>query len=210
MQGIKPPTALAKDTSTADRIRTSARKLFYENGYQASSVGEIAKAAGVSRATIYLHFRTRDDILFEILKEDMRDQLQHFDRLAALPQVNKTAIKKWLLALQKAMDAHRASINLFVVAFDLSKELKASADRHRDAAIMRLGVRFKGFDLAAFEPDQRAAQRIKCYFMLFLIESASITFSSGPAAPGIDAGADQLAEMLLYFMNEGEIRTDIG
>jgi AcrR family transcriptional regulator len=197
------------DSSTRTRIRDASRRLFYDKGYQPTSVEEIARAAGVSRATVYLHYRTKDDVLFDMLREDLGDQLAHYERLAALKAVNKASVRKWLATFQRAMDVCRGSLNLFAVAFDLSSELKANVGRHRDSAIALLGRRFKGFDLDALDREARAAQNVKCYMMLFLVESAAITFSGSPSAPSMDLGGDQLAATLLHFLNEGEIRTDL-
>ncbi|WP_018112026.1 TetR/AcrR family transcriptional regulator [Thermus igniterrae] len=53
-------------TTTRDRILEEAAKLFTEKGYEATSVQDIAQALGLSKAALYHHFRSKEEILAEI------------------------------------------------------------------------------------------------------------------------------------------------
>ncbi len=57
---------------TRDRILDAAGKLFYAEGLRAVSMDGIAEAAGVTKRTLYYHFRSRDDLIAAWL--EMRDQ----------------------------------------------------------------------------------------------------------------------------------------
>lgn len=64
------------------RARTRAQffdaliALIFERGYDPITIQDIADRANLGRATFYLHFRDKDDLLFSILRE-------HYDRIAA-------------------------------------------------------------------------------------------------------------------------------
>jgi len=45
-----------------DQILRAARKVFFEKGYSAATIEEIAKEAELSQATIYLYFKSKDDL----------------------------------------------------------------------------------------------------------------------------------------------------
>ena len=49
-----------------DRIMDAALRIFAEKGFQNATITEISKEAGVSEATIYEYFGTKEDILFAI------------------------------------------------------------------------------------------------------------------------------------------------
>jgi AcrR family transcriptional regulator len=49
---------------TRDDIATAAITLFEEQGYDATTTEQIAKAAGVSVATYFRHFPSKEDVLF--------------------------------------------------------------------------------------------------------------------------------------------------
>jgi AcrR family transcriptional regulator len=51
-----------KKTATRDRIRASALRLFREQGYAATTVEQIAAAAGVSHMTFFRYFPTKEDV----------------------------------------------------------------------------------------------------------------------------------------------------
>src|ERR1700754_4806498 len=48
---------------TRQRLMEAARDVFSETGYMAATIEDIAARAGASRATFYLHFRTKADLV---------------------------------------------------------------------------------------------------------------------------------------------------
>ena len=50
-----------------DRIMDAALRIFAEKGFQNATITEISKEAGVSEATIYEYFGTKEDLLFFFL-----------------------------------------------------------------------------------------------------------------------------------------------
>jgi AcrR family transcriptional regulator len=54
--------------STRERILASAARLFAENGFEGSSMPEIAKAAGITAGAIYKHFKSKGELLLEVVK----------------------------------------------------------------------------------------------------------------------------------------------
>jgi AcrR family transcriptional regulator len=58
----KPDWRQRKKTATRDRIRASALRLFREQGYDATTVEQIAAAAGVSHMTFFRYFPTKEDV----------------------------------------------------------------------------------------------------------------------------------------------------
>ena len=60
--GLEPGWRQRKKTATSDRIRASALRLFREQGYDATTVEQIAGAAGVSHMTFFRYFPTKEDV----------------------------------------------------------------------------------------------------------------------------------------------------
>ncbi len=63
----KPPAS-----PTRDRIVEAAGKLFHRDGIRAVSVDAVAAKAGLTKRTIYYHFRSKDDLIAAYLQT--RDQ----------------------------------------------------------------------------------------------------------------------------------------
>ncbi len=53
--------------STRERIVEQADVLFYERGYEATSLADIAAPLGLSRGNFYYHFKTKDEILDAVI-----------------------------------------------------------------------------------------------------------------------------------------------
>ena len=53
------------------QIIEAAVRIFARNGYYNSRVSDIAKEAGIASGTIYLYFKTKDDILVSLFREKM-------------------------------------------------------------------------------------------------------------------------------------------
>lgn len=67
--GNKRKEALIK--FNRDNLIASARKLFEEKGIEATTVDDIAKEADCSKSTLYVYFKSKDEILYTILLEHM-------------------------------------------------------------------------------------------------------------------------------------------
>src|SRR5476649_1470664 len=58
-----------------DAILRAAIDVFAERGYFNAQVADVARAAGVAAGTVYLYFRSKDDLLVSIFERGMRDAL---------------------------------------------------------------------------------------------------------------------------------------
>jgi AcrR family transcriptional regulator len=59
----EPDWRQRKKNATRDRIRASALRLFSEQGYDATTVEQIAAAAGLSHMTFFRYFPTKEDVV---------------------------------------------------------------------------------------------------------------------------------------------------
>jgi AcrR family transcriptional regulator len=60
----RPGLRERKKQQTRDLLERSARRLFAERGFERVSIAEIARAAGVSEATVFNYFPTKDDLVY--------------------------------------------------------------------------------------------------------------------------------------------------
>jgi AcrR family transcriptional regulator len=58
-------------TDTRSRIQAVALELFAEQGYDKTSLREIAERLGVTKAALYYHFRTKEDIVGSLFDDFM-------------------------------------------------------------------------------------------------------------------------------------------
>src|SRR5436190_8969057 len=63
-----------EDPSKRRQILDGAHKLFLDLGFDAASMGEIARAAGVSKGTLYVYFADKNHLFEAIVEEEMLKQ----------------------------------------------------------------------------------------------------------------------------------------
>lgn len=56
-----------KGEASKSKLLTSAEELFAQKGFHATTVSQIVKNAGLTQAAFYLYFKTKDEILEEML-----------------------------------------------------------------------------------------------------------------------------------------------
>lgn len=75
-------TRRERDTErTRDQILEAAAELFLTDGYEAVSVRKIAEKANISHGTIYIHFKDKDDLLYQVSEEQFSRLMGRLRRL---------------------------------------------------------------------------------------------------------------------------------
>jgi len=84
----------SKGEKTRTDIVESARRLFYEQGYDSTSFSDIVEASGLFRGNIYHYFKTKDEILRAVIEqhlEEYRALLLQWERKNADPKAQLLA-----------------------------------------------------------------------------------------------------------------------
>ncbi|MEI9994299.1 MAG: TetR/AcrR family transcriptional regulator [Rhizomicrobium sp.] len=86
----------------ADRIRESARDLFYRQGIRAVGVDEIVARAGVTKPSLYRSFPSKDELAADYLRHMGEEGIARFDAtVAANPADPRGQLRVWLMELQQ-------------------------------------------------------------------------------------------------------------
>jgi AcrR family transcriptional regulator len=117
---------------TRERILEVALELFSEQGYDKTSLREIAQRLGVTKAALYYHFERKEDILLELhlqlhaLGRDLLDQLD---------QVEESQIMAaWPDLLDAFIDQVLANRDLFLLHQRNERAIHQLADDERNRA----------------------------------------------------------------------------
>lgn len=68
-------TAAGQDPRKRQQILEGARKVFHESGFDAASMNDIARVAGVSKGTLYVYFENKERLFLELIAEEKRADL---------------------------------------------------------------------------------------------------------------------------------------
>lgn len=115
-----PTGAKPAPDDTREQILAAAAGLFRRHGYAATTLRQIADAAGIKAASIYYHFGSKDEILGEVLDKGIvavMDQVR--SRIEALPEPASAreriaaAIEGHLIGLLHHGDFTSANIRIY-------------------------------------------------------------------------------------------------
>jgi AcrR family transcriptional regulator len=144
---------------TRERILGCAAEVFLANGFHATSLDAIAKAANASRATVYQYFAGKEEIFRELSALAEHDVLAHGEHLRGLgPTVDGVeSLHQWLVEWADLYDAHAAVFAEFPgigTATGLSViDASAAADQFHKTVTDRL----RRTRLRDLDPDDAAA-----------------------------------------------------
>jgi TetR/AcrR family transcriptional regulator len=107
------PKSADHDDKRRAILRRSA-KLFAQNGYDRTSMAEVASATGVSKALLYHYYTGKEALLFDILLahlQDLMDAVRLVDTKLAPRARLRALIGAVLGAYRDADDEHKIQIN---------------------------------------------------------------------------------------------------
>jgi AcrR family transcriptional regulator len=132
-QPVEPAPSLLDEQRDVARARIvrAARRALASKGL-ATTVDEVAEAAGVSRRTVFRHFTTRENLFAVAIREGLRTYADH------IPAVPADDPSGWLLDVLVAahrMNARNGRIywELSALEPELTGELAAAAAERREA-----------------------------------------------------------------------------
>lgn len=115
---MEPSCRVSDDSGKRRQILQGAREVFLARGFDGASMGEIARAAGVSKGTLYVYFDSKDK-LFEVLTLEEKHTLAEvlFKLDPANPDV-RTALTELGQSFLKLMcrPEHVSSIRMVIGA----------------------------------------------------------------------------------------------
>lgn len=143
--------------NTRQRIQDVALELFGEQGYEKTSLREIAERLDVTKAALYYHFKTKEDILVSLFQDLTRpmDELLEWGRTQ--PQTLESKIE----ILRRYSDALTGAAPLF----------RFMQENQATVRELSIGENFKDRVLAMVEllkdPGAPLPDQIRCFTALF-------------------------------------------
>lgn len=76
---------MSNGPTTAERIKQAALTMFTESGYEGASLSEIAKAVGIKTPSIYAHYKSKEQLFLQLIKEVIvEERKQYMDLLQVI------------------------------------------------------------------------------------------------------------------------------
>ena len=103
-------------------ILQAAEEVLMEKGYHETSIDEIASRVGIAKGTVYLHFASKEDLVFALFEQD----LEKFQQL-----VDSTVVSELTARAKMEAILHVLYGSFFSKRFQLLYSLSNSADLRR-------------------------------------------------------------------------------
>jgi AcrR family transcriptional regulator len=173
-------------TDTRRRIQQAALELFGERGYDATSLREIAERLGVTKAALYFHFRTKEQIL-ESITDDLASDVDELIAWAHRQPRTAAAREEILRRIGTlARGRWRPLIQLAQVA--------GPRFRERPEAIEGLQVRAMAIMSLLRDPDAPLLDQLRAVLAVAAVYFGNLPLPN-PAIPmsGLDASEEEIA-----------------
>jgi AcrR family transcriptional regulator len=124
---------------TRRRLKEAALEVIARDGYPSATIDEIAATAGASRATFYLHFKSKADLIRELVETvPDRDREHIWAGLSRLRDPDPETVRAWLDEVIALYDAQRlyflAVEQAVAVEPELTEDYYRQVDRYLDQA----------------------------------------------------------------------------
>ena len=110
---------------TRRRLIEGALAAFDEKGYAATTIEDIVDAANASRATFYLHFKSKADVVLTLNRTLDRHWRELYGELAANGVPSREDLVAWLDDMVTNYQTHRATVHAINQAVAVEPEVAA-------------------------------------------------------------------------------------
>ncbi len=192
---MSPSNKNNDNINNRQKIIDTATALVMERGVKGTSLADIARAAEISKGTLFYHFSAKDDLIYELTE-------QHFDELTQanlkrVAQMQNTSLQEILqeslMTILKAEDRGKLNLYLLQEAVTENPVLKSRyASKYQEFQDM-IG-QFLDIVLPQMAPEKA---RVLSILLVSILDGLIIQWLLNPDAIPVKDIADFLAQMLV-------------
>ncbi|MDF5757130.1 helix-turn-helix domain containing protein [Spongiactinospora sp. TRM90649] len=149
---------------TRTRIQHVALTLFNEKGYEATSLREIAEKLGVTKAALYYHFKSKDEIVSSLAESRLTRLSELLDWARTQPLTAETRQEIIRRYSDHLHDTRHADITRFFERNQTAMRDHPTMHTHREAMLEVVAL--------LYAADDTPATRLKRSLALFALHAA--------------------------------------
>ncbi len=197
----------AERAERAEAIRAAARRLLDRRDFDTITMAEIARSAGLAKGTVFLYFRTKEEVFLDLAEEAVAQWGAALERgLAALPELPEPEVVAPLCAALVApvVDGGRGKLMAILddtlehnITFRRAKQFKL----RMKALLERLGLLLEE-RLPRLAPGEGAAllhALFVCLIGAYKVASPSPTVRRVVAEPGMEVFRAEFGPLLRHL-----------
>jgi TetR/AcrR family fatty acid metabolism transcriptional regulator len=188
----------ARTGDKRERILGAAVRVFAKKGFYATRVSEVAKAAGVADGTIYLYFKSKDELLVSLFEDRVERLLRYLHeelpKTASAPEKLKRIVELQLGLLEGERDLAEVVTVIVRQSTKLMKEHAAP----KFMAYLDAIARVVADGQASGELRSDISPHLAARAIFGALDGVTMTWALGKAdRGGLVRASGQLAEMVL-------------
>lgn len=193
-------SALQQRQRAASRgnILDAVRRLLVDRPFDAVAIEEVLAGAGVSRATFYRHFKSKDEVALALYEETFANALGHFEALAGVGS-DAAAWVEALVAIYRA-NGPVSHLILLLGASDPRFHDRLRQDRHR--LIDHLAPSIPAFARTQGSSEAALRMRTRADLLLLLLDRLCVEIAVHDALPHRRLYIEQVAAELAAFLQQ--------
>jgi AcrR family transcriptional regulator len=194
---VAPPVVAERDPRPpVEAIRAAAFAQFAERGYPVVTVRDIMKACGLTQGALYNHFKSKDELLHDIIAST-QSELERLSQQAVAgagddPRAKLVAFVKLYVVRHCRLRIEALVANREISWLDAERvaDIRRSRRAIRDILVTILQ---QGVDRGLFDPPQIDGRRdLKAIAMALLDQCTHVSMWYGP---GGELGEEQMAKL---------------
>jgi TetR/AcrR family fatty acid metabolism transcriptional regulator len=192
------PSPQKRGGDKRDRILDAAVSVFAKTGFHATKVSDIARQAGVADGTIYLYFRSKEELLVSLFEDRLERLLQYLEleleKIDSVPQKFRRIVELQLGLLQDERELAEVMTIILRESTKLIKEFAAPKFMQYLDAIARVVA--EGQARGDFRSD--ISPHLVARSTFGALDGIALTWAVGRGEPeALTRAAAQLADLLL-------------
>lgn len=144
-----------RDPDKPQQIIDAAVRVFARNGFYNSRVSDIAREAGIASGTIYLYFKTKDEILVTLFRDKMAEFVRTLRKAIAAEPDAPAKLRRLVRLHLETLEARPDLAEVVQVELRQGQKFFRGASAHEVSAYFDLigSVLQEGVAAGAFRPD---------------------------------------------------------
>ena len=186
-----------RDPDTPQQIVEAAIRVFARNGYYNSRVSDIAREAGIASGTIYLYFKTKEEILVTLFRDRMAAFVAHLRRAIADETDPEKKLRRLVALHFTVLEQNPALAEVVQVELRQGHKFFRGASAHEVSAYFELigSILEEGVAAGRFAPDLPVKVATK---MLFgAMDQLATSWVLGKRGYRLVDAADEVATIFL-------------
>lgn len=197
---MSPSSRMPRAQRRAQLLEVSSR-CFIADGYRATSMEHIARAAGVTKPVLYQHYSSKEELFIEVVRSVGDRMVLELTSFSDLEQSSRRRTEVGVQRFMEVIAAPDTSLRLFAPSSEIPPSVAAETQRILD----RCAVAMTALILASRRVAERDAIMLG-RLLTQIARSVAEQLTRTDSSPADDEARDHLASVVARFIEGGLLR----